>query len=196
MQVEFAGRVEAAELEFDDSGAVSERAGVLQVLAGSSGIIRKEEPGEEGIAAAEVVIPVVPDRDLPASLHLAACSRSVTAQELKLSLLYAAQAVERLAFQFGGTLKVRCGRGDVSKGEVRGRSTDEGVSLVLCLCGERKRAVGVLEGLSEVTRAELKQSKAPGVGRLVHPVGGIGVQPPTVRKGSPRPREVAEVRGE
>jgi hypothetical protein len=43
--VEFAGGVEAAELESHLSGTVSERAGVLKVLGGLGGIVRQEESG-------------------------------------------------------------------------------------------------------------------------------------------------------
>jgi hypothetical protein len=53
--VEFAGGAEAAELEFDYPRTVSKGAGVLKMLVGWGGIIGKEEAGEEGIAAAEVL---------------------------------------------------------------------------------------------------------------------------------------------
>jgi hypothetical protein len=44
MAVQFAGGVEAAELEIDISGAVGEGARVLEVAGGQRGIVGKEEP--------------------------------------------------------------------------------------------------------------------------------------------------------
>ena len=44
MELEPTSRVEAAELEFDVAGAVSERATVVQVLASLGGVLRNNEP--------------------------------------------------------------------------------------------------------------------------------------------------------
>src|SRR5882724_10510581 len=59
MPVEIAGRVEAAKLELDGSGAVGEGAGLLQVLTGQGGIVRKEKPDKEGAAATKIGVNVV-----------------------------------------------------------------------------------------------------------------------------------------
>jgi hypothetical protein len=126
MPVEFAGRVEAAELEFDVSGAAGEGAGVLKAPRGLGGIVRKEEPGEKGVAAAESGVIVVAGRELPVGLRLAECSGPVAAQELPLGLLDATEAEQRFAFQFGGALRVGCRSGGVSQCEVRYRSEGEG----------------------------------------------------------------------
>ena len=67
--LEFAGGLEAAELEFDSAGVVGESAGVLQVLGGLGGIVRNQQEGEEGVAAAEAGVPLIPVR------HFAACQR-------------------------------------------------------------------------------------------------------------------------
>jgi hypothetical protein len=48
--VEFAGGVEAVELEFDFTGAVGEGAGVLKVLGRFGRIVGKEEASEERVA--------------------------------------------------------------------------------------------------------------------------------------------------
>ena len=61
--VEFGGGVEAAQLELDLAGAVGKGAGFLKVLGGLGGIIWEEEAGEEGVAAADVGVPVVADAD-------------------------------------------------------------------------------------------------------------------------------------
>jgi hypothetical protein len=75
MAVQFAGGAEAAELELDVSRMVGEAAGVLKMLGGSGGIVGKEEPGQESVAAAEIGAPVAVDRPLPVGLCLAECSR-------------------------------------------------------------------------------------------------------------------------
>jgi len=46
MALEFAGRVEAAELKFDVAGAIGEGASVLKVLSGLGWIVGKEEPSK------------------------------------------------------------------------------------------------------------------------------------------------------
>ena len=93
MLVEFAGRVEAAELEFDYAGAVGEGAGVLKVPRGLGGIVRKEEPGEEGVAPAKSGVVVGTDHPLPVGQRLATCSTPVAAKELALGLPDAVNAV-------------------------------------------------------------------------------------------------------
>lgn len=86
MAVEFACGVEAAELEVDYAGAGGEGAGVFEVLDGSGGIVGKEEPGEEGMAQAEVVVRVFAGCEFQARLCLAECSEPVAAQELTFGL--------------------------------------------------------------------------------------------------------------
>jgi hypothetical protein len=86
MPVEFAGRLEATELVFDYAGVVGEGAGVLKVTFGLGGIVRKEEPGEEGVAPAKFADVVGTDHALPVGQHLATCSGPVAAKELELGL--------------------------------------------------------------------------------------------------------------
>ena len=83
--VEFACPVEASELEFDYAGTVGERAGVLKVPRGLGGIVRNEEPGEEGVAPAKTGV-VVGNDPLPVGQRLVTCSTPVPAKELALGL--------------------------------------------------------------------------------------------------------------
>ncbi len=92
MQLKLAGRVEAAELEFDVTRAVGEGTGVVQVLASLGGTFRKEEPGEEGIATAEGILIAVPDRRLPVGFGLTVRPGPVTSKKLALCLQYAGNA--------------------------------------------------------------------------------------------------------
>jgi hypothetical protein len=82
MRVEFGGRVCAAELELDVSGAVGEGAGVLKVLSGFGGFVSEDKKGQKGIGAAESVAIVIAKAPLSVGLGLADGSRLVAAKEL------------------------------------------------------------------------------------------------------------------
>jgi hypothetical protein len=115
MKLEFAGRVEAAKLEFNTSGAVGELTSILKAPASLSRIVWNKNPGEESVATTEIGIEVVLNQKLAVGLRLAARSRSVTSNKLVLGLSDTTKADKRLAFEFSCTLKVSCSRLDVSK---------------------------------------------------------------------------------
>lgn len=93
--LEFAGGKEVAELEFDVARTVGEGARVLQALGGLGGIAWNQQPGEEGVEVAQIVVPIIPCRDVPVSLRLAECTVPVAAERLALGLLYAARRCGR-----------------------------------------------------------------------------------------------------
>lgn len=149
-------------------------------------IVWKKEPGEQGIAAAEIAVPAVHGRCLPIGLCLAQCSSSVTSKKLALGFLNATDTAQRPAFQFGGALKVGGGDGDVSKDEVRRSSKGERKYWV---AGERNRALRVLEGLPELPRVKLDLSEVICNRRF-------GLQPLSVYYSCPRPSKVTQILGE
>ncbi len=100
MAPNFAGGMEAAELEFNGAGAVGEGASISQLLGGLRGIVGYDDQGEAGVTAAGLVAPVAPNRDLTDGSRLTERPGPVPGKELRLSFANAAHGVPRLAFPF------------------------------------------------------------------------------------------------
>jgi hypothetical protein len=106
LAVEFAGGVEATQLEIDYSGTAREGTSFLKVKGGFTWIVRKEKSREEGITNTNGVIIVVAGRALPVVLCLDERSTPVTAKQLGHSLQSAWIAIQEFVYQFGSALKI------------------------------------------------------------------------------------------
>jgi hypothetical protein len=149
--LEFAGGMEAAELEFDFAGVVGKGAGVFQMMRGLSRVVGDKQPGEEGVAATKSIVVTGEGRENPVALCLGQCSGPIASKEIPLSLPDAGNipaSVESLKL-----LEVGCSSLEGSQGEVRGcsiaKSSDD-LRDILRPGGKRNRTLRMLQGAREL----------------------------------------------